>query len=307
MEKKESVLVYGAGGEQGGAVARKLLQEGLSVRLSARQAEKVEPLRALGAEWVPGGYEDPDSLRKATSGVQKVVFQLPLEYDEAKAVAYGKNIIDAAKDANVQKIVFNASSIVPEGVDLVAIRIKRRVIEHLRDSGIPYLVVKPTVYMENLLGPWTAPAIVNNQTFAYPIPADMPVSWIALEDVAAFISKALRNERLNGAELQIGGPQPLTGVEVASLLSRRLGKPIHYYPIPLDGFEQSLSAAIGPDAAKAVTDLYRWQSELPSSPLVAGDMDDILKQLPVQLTSLEQFIQKTRWEAYEAGAERGSA
>ncbi|HZG84777.1 SDR family oxidoreductase [Paenibacillus sp.] len=301
---KEKVLVYGAGGEQGGAVARRLIKEGFAVKAIVRKEETAKELRMRGIEAGIGRYEDADSLREGTRGAKKVVFQLPQEHDEAKAVGYARNIIGAAKEEGVSLIVFNTSSIVPEQVDLAPIRIKRRVIGELAASGIPYIVLKPTAYMENVLGPWTAPGILQQGTFAYPIPEHMAVSWIALDDMAGFVAEALRRPQLSGAEFQLGGPEALTGPQVAKLLGARLGREIGYLPIPLDLFERQLSSAIGEEASREVTGLYRWQSGLDSSPLDVPNLFETLRQLPVRLTPFRTFLANAPWEQLLAEAAR---
>jgi len=290
-------LVYGAGGAQGGAIARALLREGLRVRTLFRDEHKANPFRLEGAETAIGSYDDFDSLVRASEGADNVVFQLPLEYDPDKAVRYGANVVAAAKAAGVKRFLLNTSSIVPD-VPLAAFQVKRRLIETLADSGIPHLVIKPTVYMENLLGPWTAPGIVQNGVFAYPIPANMPVSWVSLRDVADLVAASIRRGETNGAHIDLGGPAALTGPDVAALLSERLGKAVAYFPIPHDEFERSLAPAVGADAAKAIADVYRWQSEQPSSPLVPNRLDAARNLLPAGLTPFARFIADAPWEAY---------
>ncbi len=56
------ILIVGASGRLGGAVARRLLAEGQPVRAMSRAPAKLEDLQALGAEVVAGDLRDPDSL-----------------------------------------------------------------------------------------------------------------------------------------------------------------------------------------------------------------------------------------------------
>ena len=71
MEKgRDVVLVTGATGQQGGAVARQLLSRGHKVRALTRkpQGEAAKALAGMGAEVVPGDLDDVGSLEKALRG-----------------------------------------------------------------------------------------------------------------------------------------------------------------------------------------------------------------------------------------------
>ena len=65
MSTKRSVLVAGATGQQGGAVARQLLSRGHKVRALTRkpQGEAAKALASSGAEVVPGDLDDVGSLQ----------------------------------------------------------------------------------------------------------------------------------------------------------------------------------------------------------------------------------------------------
>ena len=71
MSTNEKILVTGATGQQGGAVARELLSRGYSIRAMTRnpEKEKARELAKLGAEIVRADLNDPASLERATRGV----------------------------------------------------------------------------------------------------------------------------------------------------------------------------------------------------------------------------------------------
>ena len=65
------ILVVGATGRQGGAVARELLQRGYQVRGLTRNpdSDRARAVAELGAEMVRGDLGDPASLDRAVAGV----------------------------------------------------------------------------------------------------------------------------------------------------------------------------------------------------------------------------------------------
>ena len=74
MNNAQSVLVFGATGQQGGSVARALLHRGWRVRALVRDpfSAGAAALAARGAELVVGTFEDRAAMRSAMAGVDGV-------------------------------------------------------------------------------------------------------------------------------------------------------------------------------------------------------------------------------------------
>ena len=165
-----SILVYGATGAQGRPVAQQLIAAGHKVRLLVRpsQLARVSDLEDRGATVVEGDLTDPASLARASAGVDGVFLLIPF-FDPR--LDYAINAIDAARAAGVQKIVWNATGkILPVHTGSRNVDVRRDILAHLEASGLSFVALQPTVYMENLLGPWTAPEVAAHDRLAYPIP-----------------------------------------------------------------------------------------------------------------------------------------
>ena len=81
MTTKDKILVYGAGGVQGGAVASKLLKEGHAVHTIVRNSDKAAQLQEQGITAFVGDLTDASSLTPAHHGINKVFLVLPVDYD----------------------------------------------------------------------------------------------------------------------------------------------------------------------------------------------------------------------------------
>lgn len=255
MATKEKILVYGAGGVQGDAVARKLLKEGYTVHTIVRSADKATQLQEQGISAFVGDLSDADSLTSAHDGVSKVFLLLPVDYDPERNRQFIRNTVDAAKHANVKLLVFNTSgSVVDDDTGVIAIDIKRELIAYVKQSGIPSIILKPTFYMENFL----IPGVVGNQTLAYPVPADSAIAWISMEDAAAYGVYALNHPELAGQTLPIVGPEALTGNQLAEQFSAALDQEIQFYSLPVEAFEGALAPLLGKETAAGLADSYRW-------------------------------------------------
>lgn len=255
MATKNKVLVYGAGGVQGGAVARKLLEEGYTVHTIVRSSDKAAQLQEQGITAFVGDLSDTDSLISAHDGVSKVFLLLPVDYDLERNRQFIRNTIEAAKHANVKLLVFNTSgSVLDDDTGVTAIDIKRELIAYVKQSGIPSIILQPTFYMENFL----IPGVVGSQTLAYPVPADSAISWISMEDASAYGVYALNHPELAGQTLPIVGPEALTGNQLAEQFSAALDQEIQFYSLPVEAFEQALAPILGKETAAGLADSYKW-------------------------------------------------
>lgn len=290
----DTVLVYGATGTQGGPVAQQLLDAGRRVRVVSRFEDKAAVWRSKGAQVAIADLGDPTSLATANEGVDRVVLQLPLQYDFALHEAYGRNAIDAACAAGVHHLVFNTSAHVFSGTDIRAYTAREEVIEYLGASGISNVILRPTFYMEILLGPWIKPGIVDNGVIAFPLPAEFPMSWVSASEMASYAIAALNRDDLSGQSYQVGGPEACTGHEIAALFSDALGRRITYASISPDDYEKSLSPLFGPTVAYEVASQVRFIIAQGSG---AVHMTATAEQFSVPSTPWQRWISEHSWES----------
>ena len=287
------VLVYGGTGTQGTPVVEQLLAAGRNVRVLTRDAARAEHWRSRGAAIVVADLGDPESLAAANDGVSQVVLQLPLQYDFDLHETYGRNAVDAARAAGVDLLVFNTSAQVIQNTEVHAYQARQVVIDYLHGSGVPSVVLRPTFYMEILLGPWIRPAIVNDSVVAFPLPADLPMSWISAFETAGHAVAALARPDLAGREFDIGGPQALTGNDLAACFATALNRPIQFVSISPDDYEQSLAPIFGPTVAREVAAQVRCIIDLGSG---AVDMASPRSEFSVAPKSLDDWIAGHDWQ-----------
>ncbi len=282
------VLSYGATGAQGQPVAEQLLAKGYEVHVVVRHPERAESLQTQGAKVFQGDLGKPESLTPVHEGVDAVFLILPFG-GGGNPVEYAHNAIHAAKQAGVKFIVFNVSGQTPDtptGMPMMDYRIA--VEAALQGSGIPNVILRPTAYMENLLGPWTVPGIKTKDEVAYPVSSQRPLSWVAAEDVAKLAVAALEHPQLSGSIFKVGGPEGLTGERVAESFSKALGRNITYRAMSPREFGNIMAQMMGPEAGEATTTAYEMSEAAPVDAMKI-DMTDVLTKLPVALTTLEQW------------------
>ncbi|MFW5709631.1 MAG: SDR family oxidoreductase [Chloroflexota bacterium] len=282
------VLVYGGTGSQGGAVVKNLLKRGHQAYVLTRNPEKAQPLVDHGARVVKGDMSDRSSLFEASKGMDGVALMVPAFIpDPFQAPVYAHNAIDAAREARIDLLVYNTSGTVinqPTGNPMYDMRLD--LINYLDSSGVPYVTIEPTAYMENLLGPWTRPNIIERDTLSYPVETDTKLGWIATEDVGALMVAALERPQLANRRIGVSGVENVTGPELAARFSKGLGRDISYYAMPLEEFGAALDAAFGPGAGEGGIQGYKFQRENKDLLTMWWDMGPVLDMLPVQMTPI---------------------
>lgn len=291
------VLVYGGTGQQGGPVARQLLQAGRRTRVLTRNPDRAESLKEAGAEVAKGDLGVPASLEAPSEGAEAVFFHSPLEFDIDVAVTYGRNAIDAAGSAGINLFVFDTSFPVPSSpTGVAAIDIRYELEAYLKSSGIPNIIIRPPFYTENFSYPFAAPAdVVHQGVLRYPpLPGDVRVSWITMQDVGSLAVEALRRPELAGSVFEVGGPEALTGDDVAERFAAILDRPVKYSPFTFDQYEQILNGAIGEPIGTEVTNQVRYYAENPHL-LSVPDMGPVLEKLQVRLTTFDEWAATVPW------------
>ncbi|WP_043627384.1 SDR family oxidoreductase [Nonomuraea candida] len=241
------VLVIGATGAQGGAVARRLAGQGHEVRGFSRTPAAVPP----GVSPFPGDLGDAARVKEAFAGVTHAAVLLPMVYDAATVSAYVRHVIDGARAAGVRRLVFNTGNRLPGTVTgVAAFETRRHAAAALLGSGVPTVVLRPPIYADNLLAPWVRGAGVVR----YPLPAGLAVPWLPHAGLAAATAAALTRDGLDGATLDVGGPDTVTGPELAALF----GPDVRYEEMDVAEFEAGLARVAGARMAAEVAATYRW-------------------------------------------------
>ena len=285
----QNILVYGATGAQGAPVARQLLAAGHRVRVLVRKPEAAAALAASGAEVAAGDFTDPASLARASAGMDGVFLLVPF-FDPQPV--YGLTAIAAAKEAGVKRIVWNASgAIAPVETGNPGIDMRRAILAALDESGLDYAALQPTVYMENLLGPWTAPEVSAQGSLAYPIPNTVRLQWISHEDAAAFAAAAFVQLPPGKHSIEICGPETLTGEDMAERFSRGLGRPIRFRAMPPREFGAIMDRAFG-GGGDAVAAFYEAVYANPGILSTKIDYPALAARLSITPTPMDDFARR---------------
>jgi uncharacterized protein YbjT (DUF2867 family) len=296
------VAVFGASGRQGLAQVRQLKAAGHDVLAISRREDPFYGEDFGKVDVRPADVYDEDSVTGAIEGVDAVFYTHPLR--ARNSAAEGVALIGrAAVRANVKRVVWNTSSWIPDRPgDTFSYAGNTAGVNALWRSGAPATVFGSVLFMDNLLTNWAFPFIVGEGRYTYPHRAELEASWISLDDVAKFMIAAIDRPDLEGAWLNIGGPQALKPRDVVKVLSDVTGKPVVYDPMTPKQFGKMLCDAFGDDITPEeratmepfIEAFYTFNNETPLTPFKV-DMGPVLERIPIELETMAQWAARQEW------------
>ena len=279
------IAVAGATGQQGGAVARKLLADGWQVRALTRDVNKpaAQELASLGAEVVAGDMEDRAELDAAFKGAYGVFsvqnFWLPNVGFEGE-IRQGKNVADAAKAAGIEHLVYSSVGAAHRGMGQKHFESKWIIEQYIQSLGIPYTILRPVAFMDNQN--WSRAYILSGTYTGLGLRAEKGIQTVAVEDIAVFVALALADAKTyQGRTLELAGDE-LTESQTAETFTKVIGRPV------------TLAAPAGnrrgvsEEEMAALFNFFNgegYDADIPA-----------LRKLHPGLLTLEQYLRKNGWE-----------
>lgn len=283
-EPRGVVLVVGATGQQGGAVARHLLAAGRPVRALTRHPDKpaARALADQGAHVVAGDLGDAESLRGALAGVDAVfcVTQF-FEAGYEGEVRQGKLMVDLAAQAGVEHFVFSSVGSADKNTGIPHFESKYEVERYLAESAVPFTVLRPVFLMEN----WESrrPEITEG-SLVTPLSPDRPVQQVSVADVGAFCLLALsRPEQWKGRAVDLAGDE-LSMAQTAEAFAGVLQRKVEVRGISWEDFRAQ--------QGEEMYAMHRWFE-------TTGYEADVsrLRAVHPGMLSLAEYLRRSRWQA----------
>jgi NADH dehydrogenase len=290
------ILVVGATGFLGRDLCRRLAAAGKPVRALVRHTAdraKVDELKRSGATLVEGDLKDRASLDAACRGIDTVITTASTTLsrqagDSIQTVDLEgqMRLVDAAKAAGVRRFIYISYS---HGIDVACplATAKRTVEGHVKQSGMTYTILAPSVFMEIWLSPALGFDATSAQARIYGSGTN-PISWISLGDVAQFVVLSVDHPAARNATLELGGPAALSPLEVVHAFEQAGGRPFTVELVPEEALRSQRAAATDPlqQSFAALMLAYALGDSI--------DMRSTLKTLPlpVPLLSVQEYARR---------------
>ena len=220
----DKILITGATGNVGLSTVRYLLnqkEQDYQVVAAVRDIEQAKKLEGIGqAQLVNFEFDEPATHAAALKGVNKLLLIRPNQVSDVSKHIFP--FLDKVKKSEVKHLVF--VSIV--GAERNRVFANHRIEAHLKKMNIPHTVVRPSLYMQNLIT-LHGQEIRQSDHIYIPAGAGM-VNYIDARDVARVVVELLTKPGHEGKEYEITGQEPMDFYKIADLFSKELGREIKY-------------------------------------------------------------------------------
>ena len=237
MSDAEVILVAGATGNTGSGVAAALLEKGRRVRVLARDRAKADGLAEQGAEVAIVDLDRPETLSdELLDGVGAVYF---VTWNGPSALQQSRNLLHAITRSGASPHVVRLS-----GFGTLQSRIISELAiceEELKASGLPWTILKPTFFMQNLM---MAAQTVSEQGAVYFDWGAGKAGMVDVRDVVDCAVGVLTGEAgaVQRETFVLTGPASIGFADAAAGLSRATGRTVEYVPVPHEAAIEAMTA-----------------------------------------------------------------
>jgi uncharacterized protein YbjT (DUF2867 family) len=280
MANNKTIFVTGGTGNQGGAVARNLAQQGFRVKVLTRNpnSSKSQNLKKLNVELVEGDLNKPDTYRLHLKDADGIFSVQTFENGVDKEINQGITLATLAKELGTAHFLYSSVFGAQLNTGVRHIDSKFQIENHIKQSGLPFTIIRPTSLYENFLIPQVKKGILKGK-LVQPIGRDTIQQYLAAEDIGkAAVKIFLNSNKYLGKTIPLAAEQ-LSTWEVADRFSKVLNKNVNYKKLPVI----ITKLFLGKDLYK----MFKWIDE--KSNFQIEDVELTRKEFP-NLLNLESWI-----------------
>ena len=282
MVKNKTIFVTGGTGNQGGAVARSLVQQGFVVKALARDpnSHKAQSLKNVQIDVVKGDLNDASSYKEYLNGVHGIFSVQTFENGVEKEIKQGITLATIGKEFGVTHFVYSSvyGANLNSGVPHLAS--KWEIENSIKQLGLPFTIIRPTSLFENFLIPQVKKGILKGK-LVQPINKDTVQQYLAAWDIGQAAANIFSNRELYLGKTIPLATEQLTPQEVADAFTKALNKTITYQKLP------PLITRIF--LGKGLYKMFNWMNE--KSVFSMDDVTATRKEIP-NWTSIEDWIKQ---------------
>jgi uncharacterized protein YbjT (DUF2867 family) len=304
LAEKKIVVVAGATGAQGGGLARAILNDPespFSVRALTRDVRSPAALELAqaGAETVAADVEDAASLRRAFEGAYAAfcVTFFWAHFSPEKEIAHAGNYAGAAREAGLEHVIWSTLEDTRQWIPLEDTRMPtlmgRYKVPHFDAkgeadglfAGLPVTYLLTSFYWDNLIHFGMGPRRGADGRLVFALPmGTKKLPGIAVEDIGRCAYGILKQPgSWMGRRVGVAG-EHLTGDQMASALSRRLGEAVLYQSIPFDVYR-----ALGFPGAEDLGNMFQFKHDFEESYCAARDVN-VARSLNPALQTFSEWL-----------------
>ncbi|MFQ6171881.1 NmrA family NAD(P)-binding protein [Oryzobacter sp. R7] len=279
QEDPRPVVVLGAAGKTGRAVAAALTARGVPVRAAVRAGRESAALP--GAEPVVVDLVTGTGLDSAFTGARAAYHLAPNVHPDEVAMA--QRVAEAATAAGLPHLTFH-SVLHPHDARMPH-HVRKGEAEAVLRRGVPgsLVVLRPSAYHQNLL----VAALTGE--IAVPYSLEAPFTTVDLADVADAAAVVLLDPSRDGEAHDLCGPEVLTTARMAEVAAEVLGRPVTARRVDVAEWRAGPGAGLSPQARDVLAAMFAAYDD---GGLV-GDPAALTTLLGRRLTTWAQALTRT--------------
>jgi uncharacterized protein YbjT (DUF2867 family) len=250
------ILLTGITGNNGGATANALLEQGIKFRALVRDLDKAADWAAKGVELVQGDLHDANTIKAALAGVDRAVLVLNNSQEQEKLEL---QFIATAKQAGLAWVIKLSSPEAVRGTSSPLPLAHIAAEDAIMESGMNWTFVRPSFFMQNFRG--SIPKAKESGVLAMPMGENGNAALTDCADAGAFIAQILTDD--NSAQhfgqcYDITGPDPVMSfTEIATQMGEAFGKEVKYMAVDPQKFQEIMRPFLSSDwHSNAVAHLF---------------------------------------------------
>jgi uncharacterized protein YbjT (DUF2867 family) len=240
------IAVIGATGNTGRALVKELVALGQTPVSVVRNADKAREVLGPNAKVAVAELTDKAALEKALAGVTSVFV---VTGHNPAMTEQQVNVQQAAEKAGAQYLVrvSGGRAVVGPDVESVVGRGHHAIEESLKKSKLKWVILRPGLFMQNVLGAAASVKTDGKMRVLYPIPADQRVALTDVRDTAALGARILIDPGKHAGKSYEFTGLTTTHAQFASALGEVLGKTVTYVPMTPAESEATMRGRTMPD------------------------------------------------------------
>jgi NAD(P)H dehydrogenase (quinone) len=238
MSNTQTLMVTGASGHLGRIAVEQLLARGATkIVAGTRDPAKLADLAARGVDVRRLDFDDATTLAPAFAGIERIL--LVSTDAVGRRGDQHKVAVDAMAAAGIGHIVYTSAPAARPNADAGLAPEHYWTEVAIASTGVNFTILRNHMYAENNLMS-AGQAIASGQLFG--LAGDRGTAYVARPDAARAAAGALLNA--NGKTIEeVTGPEPVTNVALAALLTRLSGKPVNSVVLQPDQLRHGMLAA----------------------------------------------------------------
>ncbi len=250
------IAVTAANGKLGSSIVEELKKEIGSENVIGivRTPEKATH---LGVEVRKGDYKSRDEYNEALKGVDKVLLISGMD-DPQKRIQQHRNVIEAAKQNGVTKIVY--TSIVGDEENNAfspVVQSNRQTEKDVQNSGLDWAIGRNGIYIEpdlEYIGNYKIDGEIRNSA------GEGRCTYTSRKELGFAYAKMLLNDELNGQTYNLVG-EPITQQELADLINKIYKTDLKFTPVPYDDYKKERIEELGDFIGNIIAGIYKGISD----------------------------------------------